>query len=86
MAICSGNKESHCCYIDGRVCKYLEENTVEGRRWACGIRKDYSSWREVYEDDRYTNDVKPILDYIGIVDCGEWPRKNEICAICGVKG
>jgi hypothetical protein len=86
MSLCSGNEEDHCCYLKGRVCEHLEENTVSGRRWACGIRRKYNSWQETYQDLDYIKDVKPILDEIGIPDCGDWPRPNEQCAICGVIG
>ena len=86
MATCNGNEEDHCCYLKGKVCEYLEENTVPGRRWVCGIRKKYNSWEETHHDPDYTRDIKPLLNDIGITNCGEWPRQNEKCAICGVIG
>jgi hypothetical protein len=86
MGVCSGNEDDHCCYLDGNVCVYLEENTVQGRRWACGIRKKYSSWEETYKDSEYIQFILPILSKIGISNCGDWPRKGEICIICNVRG
>jgi hypothetical protein len=87
MSTCQGNiKDDHCCWINGKVCKFLKHYPTEKRIWSCGIREKYNSWEETYQDLDYIKDVKPILDEIDIPDCGDWPRPNEQCAICGVIG
>jgi hypothetical protein len=50
---CHGNAEEHCCYVAGEVCPYLEENTVSGRRWACGLLRRLGSWDAVNRSDEY---------------------------------
>jgi len=57
--ICPGNGEKHCCWVGGAVCPHLEENTVEGRRWACGLLMKYGSWAEMNNSPEY----KPIGDH-----------------------
>ena len=86
MATCSGNSDGHCCHLAGRVCSFLEEDTVPGRRWTCGLRRDLGSWSATHQDPRYLAEVKPVLDAKGLPDCGDWPRPGEICAECGVTG
>ena len=85
---CSGNEEDHCCYLQGEVCQFLEENTVPGRRWACGLLKSYETWEAVYETTYYKTLVKPKLDnmFNTSVDCGDWPRPGEKCGTCGTIG
>lgn len=53
------NKSDHCCYVDGKPCVFLEENTVEGFRWSCGLRRELGSWAAVVADPRY----QPIKEY-----------------------
>jgi len=73
--ICHGNGPDHCCSLGQYgVCQYLEENTVEGRRWACGLLRELGAWSRVHVDGRYLRDVKPKLDELGVVDCGDWPQ------------
>lgn len=43
-ATCHGNGSEHCCWVGGAVCEYLEEHTVPGRRWACGLLRRGGSW------------------------------------------
>ena len=74
MAQCHGNGSDHCCWINGKVCDYLEENTVEGRRWACGLFTRYGNWPEVHQSRLYLTDVKPLLAALGDFDCGDWPQ------------
>ena len=71
---CHGNGEDHCCWLGGEVCQYLEENTVPGRRWACGLRRRAGSWSAVYESVAYRRNVKPKLRALNVVDCGDWPQ------------
>ena len=87
-AVCSGQGTDHCCYLGAAgVCRHLEQNTVSGRRWACGLRRELGSWDKVHGNKRYLNDVKPVLTEIGVtVDCGDWPPPGETCGTCGVTG
>ena len=81
---CSGNAETHCCWLDGQECKYLEENTVEGRRWACGLRRALGDWDLVLESPEYKKDVAPKLEPLGY-NCRDWPDKppGMKCGDCG---
>jgi hypothetical protein len=85
---CTGNSEGHCCWLNGTVCQYLEENTVVGRRWACGLLRELGTWDAVYADSRYVS-VREALDQnpslVGLL-CGDWPRIGETCGECGVVG
>lgn len=85
---CAGTSDDHCCHLGAAgVCRYLEENTVPDRRWACGLRRVLGSWEKVHTNKRYLNDVKPVLTEIGVtVDCGDWPPPGETCGTCGVTG
>lgn len=69
---CHGNLDYHCCYQEGRVCPFLEENTVPGRRWACGLYRELGDWNLVHEDERYLEHVKPTWIKYNIDDCGDW--------------
>jgi len=77
-ASCHGNGDEHCCWLHGVVCVHLEENTVPGRRWACGLRRELGSWDAVHTDPRYAP-VQAILDEWGYT-CGSWgPGTNQCC-------
>jgi hypothetical protein len=84
-AACSGNSSDHCCYVSGVACRFLEENTVPGRRWACGLRRELGSWEAVHTDARYLRHVQPMWDRLG-GSCGDWPRAGKKCEACGVSG
>jgi hypothetical protein len=86
MAACSGLADDHCCHLGAAgVCRFLEENTVEGRRWACRLRRELGSWEKVHGSDRYRKQVRPLLDACGVAqDCGDWPPLGETCGTCGV--
>jgi hypothetical protein len=72
---CHGNGDDHCCWISGEVCRYLEENTAPGRRWACGLLRRAGSWPAVYQSVAYRSNVRPRLRAAGVtVDCGDWPQ------------
>jgi len=86
MSVCAGNSEDHCCWVNGKVCPHLEENTVEGRHWACGLLVKLGSWEAVYKDNNWQLDVKPLCDRIGVRGCGDWPPKGKTCLECGVSG
>ena len=75
MAICHGNGSDHCCNLGAAgVCTFLEENTVPGRRWACGLFRELGSWGAVHTSSRYLSEVRPKLDAYALPDCGDWPQ------------
>ncbi len=47
------NTETHCCYVNGKPCKFLEENTEPGQRWSCQLRRERGSWAAAIVDPRY---------------------------------
>lgn len=59
---CSGNASTHCCWFGGKLCKYLEENTMPGRRWVCGLMREHQDWDKVLADPRYRLDVAPLWE------------------------
>jgi len=87
MATCAGNADDHCCYF-GEVCQHLEENTVEGRRWACGLHRQYGSWVAVYLSPEWPAVLENAINHGLPVTyrCGDWPPAGETCATCGVEG
>lgn len=85
MTRCHGNGADHCCYFRGEVCPFLEENTVPGRRWSCGLFREFGDWGMVHEDPRYELEVQPLVnacefDYDFL--CGDWPDGYEIRQCC----
>jgi hypothetical protein len=88
VASCPGNGEEHCCWIAGEQCAFLEEGTVSGRRWACGLRRELGSWEAVHGDARYVEAVQPFWDSRPDLGpgCGDWPLPGMTCATCGVSG
>ena len=82
---CAGNSEDHCCYLDGKPCKYIEKDTVEGRKWACGLRRELGDWDLVLVSEEYKKDVEPHFEPQGI-NCRDWPEANAAyCGECGVQ-
>lgn len=70
----------HCCYVMGVRCRYLEENTIPGRRFVCGLRRVLGSWEAVHADPGYQEHVQSAWDKVGISSCGEWqPKVGECC-------
>jgi len=62
---------------------HLEENTVEGRRWACGLLRQFGDWDAVLASDAYQRDVAPSLDPLGYT-CRDWPQAyGKVCNTCG---
>lgn len=88
MGICQGNSEDHCCHLGMMgVCKYLEEDTMEGRKWVCSLYKELDSWEAVHSDERYLMDVRPFWEsFDPELNCGSWPPKGEKCATCNIIG
>ena len=87
---CFGNRDDHCCYLGkfssnlDSSCKYVEENTVPGRRWSCGLYNRYASWDSVLSSKEYQEDVQPFHDHHGTISCEAWPEEcNAVCVICG---
>jgi len=86
---CSGNAADHCCWFDGQVCTFLEENTVPGRRWACGLLRVTGSWESAMGSQEFTQVVLPKAIAAGLDDtytCADWPPAGGECATCGAKG
>ena len=48
------NFDDHCCYVNGAVCPFLEENSERGQRWSCQLRRETGSWSAAVADPRYT--------------------------------
>ena len=86
MSLCSGNTDIHCCEVNGKPCRFLEENTVKGRRWVCGLRRELGSWEAVHRSPDYLTYVKPRWIERGVSDCGDWPGPGEVCGVCGATG
>lgn len=83
--LCTGNEPEHCCWLDGNVCVFLEEWTVPGRHWVCGLRRELGSWGAVHSDPRY----QPVHDHwvtVGTADCGDFPAAGQFCGTCGRTG
>jgi len=79
--------EQHCCWVDGRLCPHLEEYTVAGRRWACGLLRRLGSWVGVYRSAEYQRDVRPMWERLAPdLDCGSYPAPGMTCATCGGSG
>lgn len=78
------NLDGHCCWVDGKVCQFLEENTERGFRWTCGLRRELGNWDKVLADPRYQKEVQPKLRAPG-VNCRDWPNKDAggPCLLCG---
>ena len=81
---CSSGDE-HCCWVEGKVCPFLRENTA-GRRWACALRLEHGNWEDVHSDPRYLKEVKPAWLRRDIADCGDYPGKGRTCPLCGREG
>ena len=76
--ICNGRGDggSHCCYLEGEVCKYL---IYQGDTPRCGLRVEHGSWDAVHNDPRYLKDVKPVWIRTGTQDCGDWGINPPRC-------
>lgn len=76
---CHGNGPTHCCWVEGKVCDFLETDTVPGRHWVCGLRRELGSWELVHADPRY-QPIQKVWDRVGIVSCGAWgPGSGQCC-------
>ena len=81
--ICHGNNDYHCCSLgEGGVCVFLEEHTVEGRRWACGLLRRFKTWDKVHRHPLWLENVQPWLEKYDIKDCGSWPQPDSVGGLC----
>ena len=80
-----GTGKDHCCWLEGRVCKYVRPSDREGYVWDCGLRADLGSWKKVYASKEYKRDVKEKMNAVGGLglDCGEWKPGPRGCSDCG---
>lgn len=80
MFICTGDGADHCCWVDGTPCPHLEEGTVPGRRWACGLLRRLGTWDAVHASADYQETPGAHWRRIGMADCGDWiPRRGQCC-------
>jgi len=79
--VCLGVGSDHCCYVSGLPCPHLEDGTVPGRRWACGLRRELGSWDLVHADARYAP-IQAEWDRVGIESCGAYPEPGRPCPVC----
>jgi len=82
---CKGrNLDEHCCWLSGRVCQFLEENTEPGFRWSCGLRRELGNWDAVIIDRRYQQHVAPNIRTKG-ANCRDYPSSTAggPCQLCG---
>ena len=83
------NLDEHCCWVNGKVCKFLEENTEKGFRWTCGLLRQLGNWDAVLSDERYKESVEPYYweraERIGVPvsSCRDYPSGKESCTHCG---
>ena len=82
------NSSDHCCWIKGKICPFLEENTQPGYRWTCGLRRELGDWDLVLQDPRYVEEVQPFWNWwkerTGLESsCRDWPG-DQFCSECGV--
>lgn len=85
MAGCSGNTVDHCCYVNGQPCAFLEQDTIPGRHWVCGLRRELGSWDAVHADPRYRQAVAPYFEPKQM-SCGTYPEPGRTCPECGLHG
>lgn len=75
---CCGNAIDHCCWVNGKHCRFLIENYVDEtgyhRRWACGLRAELGDWDLVIIDPRYKEETKGA--WVNGLNCRDWPDGN----------
>ena len=82
--VCTGRGDArtgdHCCWIAGELCPHLEEGTVPGRRWVCGLYRELGSWEQVYADPRYlaSDAAAWFADAYPGFGCGDWPQNIPV--------
>lgn len=76
---CHGNGIDHCCYVNGKVCPFLEEDALPNRYWSCGLLNKLGSWDKVHNDPGYLEFVQSRWDVVGIESCGAWMVPGQCC-------
>ncbi len=81
MPVCTGrggtHANEHCCYVAGKVCKFLVDNGIPGdERFRCGLMLELGDWNKVHADPRYA----PLaIHWKGQALCGDWQPKAGTC-------
>ena len=58
------NFDDHCCYVKGKPCPFLEENSEPDHRWSCQLRRETGSWDAAIADPRYnTGEGSPGFEF-----------------------
>ncbi len=82
-----GTSLSHCCWIAGEQCPYVEASARPDFYYDCALRKREPDWDAVHASPEYREIVKPKLEAAGVtVDCGDWPPPGHKCNDCGEIG
>ena len=76
---CDGNGPDHCCYIQNEVCPHLEENTIPGRRWVCGLMRRLGSWDAVHTSVAYLAFPATAWRVLSVPDCGDFIPRDDVC-------
>lgn len=85
---CHGNGIEHCCWVDGAVCPFLELDTMAGRHWVCGLRRELGDWDLVHADPRY-QPIHAVWMRTGTQDCGDFQgivRDGTLIGQCCFEG
>lgn len=64
---------------DQSVCPFLEVDTIPGRKWACGLRRQLGDWGKVHRSRPYKEQVQPRFAADGIANCGDWRVEGQCC-------
>lgn len=81
---CHGNGAEHCCWFQGVQCPFVEENTMPGRRWACGLARELGGF-PIADDPRWQETVRPMAEAAGLPTdylCANWPQAYGIKQCC----
>lgn len=83
-----GTCETHCCWLRGKMCRFVVPSERPGYKWDCLLRREYGSWRAAYRSKEYVRYVQPFWDTYPIPDmgCGDFPSPGVKCHDCGEAG
>lgn len=78
---CHGNTEEHCCVFGSKACRFIEENTVPGRRWACQLVREHNGdWDAAIADPRYQRYIVPLLEHFELdYNCKTYSTEGCYC-------
>lgn len=88
---CHGNGAVHCCFVPGHVntaagqgegvCEFLETDTIRGRHWVCGARRQLGNWDKVHRSKQYKDKVQSVwkANIPPVTDCGDWRIEGQCC-------